>query len=86
LISGLTLKSNDLKQALKNWVGVLYGIFAILVLTPCVGFVTQQIPFKPKEFTEGNLHLLTLFRWEATCRTSVKRFFGPWNYPKDVRT
>eukprot|EP00243_Klebsormidium_subtile_P002539 TRINITY_DN1508_c0_g1_i1.p1 TRINITY_DN1508_c0_g1~~TRINITY_DN1508_c0_g1_i1.p1 ORF type:complete len:339 (+),score=-15.46 TRINITY_DN1508_c0_g1_i1:100-1116(+) len=56
-ISGLTLKSNDLKQALKHWVGIVYCLIAIMLATPCAGFITQHIPFRPREFIEG----LTIF-------------------------
>jgi sodium/bile acid cotransporter 7 len=53
LVNGLTLQSDDLKKALKNWTGVVYGILSILVITPCAGFLTQQLSFRPREFTEG---------------------------------
>ena len=38
LISGLTLRTEHLKSALKHWQGIAYGLVAILALTPCLGF------------------------------------------------
>uniref|UniRef100_A0A383W7R8 Uncharacterized protein n=1 Tax=Tetradesmus obliquus TaxID=3088 RepID=A0A383W7R8_TETOB len=53
LISGLTLKSDDFRALLKHWVGVLYGLIAILAITPCLGFAMLAIPFQPPEFATG---------------------------------
>ncbi|CAM9474110.1 unnamed protein product [Pylaiella littoralis] len=55
LISGLTLKTDDIKEALGKegrW-GYLYGIVAILGITGTVGFVVAEIPFDVKEFSYG---------------------------------
>lgn len=38
LISGLTLKTDHLRSAVKHWQGTLYGLLAILAITPCLGF------------------------------------------------
>jgi sodium/bile acid cotransporter 7 len=34
-------------------VGVLYGLVAILVITPCFGFLMLMIPLQPQEFATG---------------------------------
>ena len=38
LISGLKLKTDDVKKALTSYRALVYGILAILVITPCVAF------------------------------------------------
>lgn len=55
LISGLTLKTDDIKEALGKegrW-GYLYGVVAILGITGCVGFLAAEIPFDVREFSYG---------------------------------
>ena len=55
IISGLTLKTDDIKDALskEGRLGYMYGIVAILGITGCVGFVAGEIPFDVKEFSYG---------------------------------
>lgn len=55
IISGLTLKTDDIKTALskEGRGGYIYGIVAILGITGCVGFVAAEIPFDVKEFSYG---------------------------------
>eukprot|EP00938_MAST-03A_sp_MAST-3A-sp1_P003603 g3603.t1 len=38
LISGLKLKTDDVRKALTSYRALMYGVFAILVMTPCVAF------------------------------------------------
>ena len=38
LISGLKLKTDDVRKALTSYRALMYGAFAILVITPCVAF------------------------------------------------
>lgn len=55
IISGLTLKTDDIKEALSKegrW-GYIYGIAAILGITGAVGFVAAEIPFDEKAFSYG---------------------------------
>lgn len=52
VISGLTLKTDDISHS-SAWVGFVYGVFSILVLTACVGFLTVEIPFDRPEFSYG---------------------------------
>eukprot|EP00668_Euglena_longa_P011724 GGOE01014139.1.p1 GENE.GGOE01014139.1~~GGOE01014139.1.p1 ORF type:complete len:430 (-),score=83.25 GGOE01014139.1:300-1532(-) len=56
-ISGLTLKNSEFKQVLTYWKAFLYGMISILVLTPCLGFATKEMPLSPPEFVIG----LTIF-------------------------
>ena len=53
LVSGLTLNVNDLRAALKAWLGLLYGVPAILLITPCLGFAATHIHLQPPEFSTG---------------------------------
>jgi len=41
------------RALLKHWVGLLYGLVAILLITPCFGFLFIIIPLQPKEFVTG---------------------------------
>lgn len=55
IISGLTLRTDDIKKALSRegrW-GYIYGVVAILGVTGCVGFLAAEIPFDVKEFSYG---------------------------------
>ncbi|CAM9372198.1 unnamed protein product [Ectocarpus sp. 12 AP-2014] len=55
IISGLTLKTDDIKEALSKegrW-GYIYGVVAILGITGAVGFVAAEIPFDVDEFSYG---------------------------------
>lgn len=55
IISGLTLKTDDIKKALsrKGIKGFGYGVFSILFITACVGFAAVEIPFERREFAYG---------------------------------
>eukprot|EP00892_Ulva_mutabilis_P004030 jgi/Ulvmu1/199/UM001_0203.1 len=53
LISGLTLKTQDAIDALKAPAGLIYGLIAVLGLTPLLGFAMLQIPFDNKAFATG---------------------------------
>lgn len=65
-ISGLTLKTEDIKNALGARVGLAYGIVTIMVITPMLGFAIVQIPFEPVQFRYG----LALFSCVPTTLTS----------------
>lgn len=55
LISGLTLKTDDIKKAIGKqgrW-GFIYGVISILGITGCVGFLAAEIPFDVKDFSYG---------------------------------
>lgn len=53
VISGLTLKTDEAVQALKKPAGLIYGLLAILVITPMLGFAMLEIPFDQKAFARG---------------------------------
>jgi sodium/bile acid cotransporter 7 len=52
-ISGLCLNTSDMMKALRSWPGVLYGLVAILGITPCLGFAMRALPLDPPEFAAG---------------------------------
>ena len=53
LLSGLKLQTKDVKQALKAWKAVLYGISIILFLTPLTSFGLVNLPFQTSELAYG---------------------------------
>lgn len=57
LISGLVLKTEDIRRALSYWPGIAYGLLAILGLTPLLGFALRELPLSPPDFAVG----LTVF-------------------------
>ncbi|KAG5190133.1 cysteine proteinase cathepsin F [Tribonema minus] len=59
IISGLTLKTDDIRMAISKQgrAGTIYGIIAILGITPILGFLTIRLPLAQPEFAYG----LTVF-------------------------
>lgn len=57
VISGLVLKTEELLAAIKHPMPLLYGLVAILGITPMMGFATIHIPFQPREFAIGGSHI-----------------------------
>lgn len=55
LISGLALKTEEILFAIKHPGPLIYGLIAILGVTPCLGFVTIRLPLQPAEFVIGTL-------------------------------
>jgi len=53
VISGLTLSTSDIKEAMSAWPAALLGLLSILVITPLFGAVPLRIPFEPPEFQYG---------------------------------
>ena len=53
VINGLVLKTEELLAAIKHPFPLLYGLVAILAVTPMIGFATIRIPFQPPEFAVG---------------------------------
>lgn len=53
IISGLTLSTDELRAAVKAYAGFLYGMVAILAITPCLGFLMFVIPFETREYAVG---------------------------------
>jgi solute carrier family 10 (sodium/bile acid cotransporter), member 7 len=52
-ISGLVLKTEDLKKAWDHKLGVVYGFLAIIIVTPMLGYLFNVIPLQPQEFALG---------------------------------
>ncbi|CAM9186999.1 unnamed protein product [Chrysoparadoxa australica] len=55
IVSGLTLKTDEIKNSFRKEgrVAFLYGLLAILVITPCLAFATVRLPFEQAEFSYG---------------------------------
>lgn len=52
-LSGLKLKTDDVKKAIHEWKGAAYGCFMILILTPMLGVLMVEIPFVVRELSYG---------------------------------
>ena len=46
-VSGLTLRTTEFRDVLRRWPGVVWGLLAILLVTPCLGFATIRIGGAP---------------------------------------
>jgi sodium/bile acid cotransporter 7 len=57
VISGLVLKTEELYAAIRHPWPLLYGLVAILGITPMLGFATIHLPLQPAEFAIGKLRL-----------------------------
>lgn len=53
LITGLTLKTDEVKKALTAWPDGLYGVIAILFITPLLALMPSELSFLPREFQIG---------------------------------
>lgn len=53
LVSGLTLRTKDIKTAFKQWPGLIYGLVTILAFTPCLGLGAKRLNLTPPEFNIG---------------------------------
>ena len=60
IVSGLTLKTDDIKKALRAWKATAFGFVSILFLTPLLALLPQQLPFLPAEFQIGFLIFCTM--------------------------
>lgn len=52
-ISGLGLKRGETQRALAAWGAVLYGMVAILLITPLLGILALRVPLQPAELAFG---------------------------------
>lgn len=41
------------RALIRHWAGMLYGLVAILAITPCFGFIMLLLPLRPAEFSTG---------------------------------
>jgi sodium/bile acid cotransporter 7 len=55
VISGLTLRTDELKTALtrRNAVGTVFGFVSIVGVTPLLAFAVRGLPFAPPEYATG---------------------------------
>jgi sodium/bile acid cotransporter 7 len=53
IISGLTLQTDHIKDAVRQWPAALIGTISILLITPCAGFVLVALPFSPPAYSYG---------------------------------
>ena len=53
IVSGLTLNTKEAVEALKAPKALIYGLVAILGITPLLGFVMLKIPFSEAAFSTG---------------------------------
>ena len=65
-ISGLVLKTSEIVIALKHPGPLIYGMVAVLGITPCMGFACIRLPLSPSEFAIGARPLEHL---RACCRS-----------------
>ncbi|XP_021757409.1 probable sodium/metabolite cotransporter BASS4, chloroplastic [Chenopodium quinoa] len=66
IISGLTLRSQEIGAATKAWPVGLFGLASILLLTPAFARIILQLNFQPPEFVTG----LALFACMPTTLSS----------------
>lgn len=59
-ISGLVLKTQEIVVALKHPGPLIYGMVAVLGITPCLGFACIRLPLSPPEFAIGAYALMAL--------------------------
>lgn len=52
-ISGLMLRTDDIKAAWRHKLGVLFGFVSTLAVTPCLGFAMREISLTPQAYTMG---------------------------------
>eukprot|EP01023_Acetabularia_acetabulum_P047811 TRINITY_DN5041_c0_g1_i1.p1 TRINITY_DN5041_c0_g1~~TRINITY_DN5041_c0_g1_i1.p1 ORF type:complete len:380 (-),score=40.07 TRINITY_DN5041_c0_g1_i1:102-1241(-) len=52
-LSGLTLRTSEIKSALSAYLAFGYAMTAILVITPLAGYIALEIPYTPYEFAIG---------------------------------
>ena len=52
-ISGMALKTEDIKAAWQHKLCVLFGFVSTLALTPCFGFLLRIIPLTPAAYAAG---------------------------------
>lgn len=53
ILSGLGLKTDDIKTALVQWKAIIYAFLSINFMTGCAALVMMQLPFVPQELAIG---------------------------------
>eukprot|EP01023_Acetabularia_acetabulum_P051206 TRINITY_DN5638_c0_g2_i1.p1 TRINITY_DN5638_c0_g2~~TRINITY_DN5638_c0_g2_i1.p1 ORF type:complete len:464 (-),score=27.79 TRINITY_DN5638_c0_g2_i1:1085-2371(-) len=52
-ISGLTLRSSEIKAAFSSYCALAYSLVVILLITPFAGMLVLKVPYNPLEFAVG---------------------------------
>ena len=52
-ITGLALKTDEIRVALRQRLGTLWGFVSILGITPLLGFAMRELPLTPAAFAAG---------------------------------
>jgi solute carrier family 10 (sodium/bile acid cotransporter), member 7 len=60
LISGLNLRTEEIKRAITSYKSYIFGLLSILVLSPLLSFGIVLIPFGPIEFAQGLAIFVTM--------------------------
>ena len=66
LLSGLAIKTSEVRAALGAGRAVVYSLVSILALTPAAGFVSMSLGVRPREFMYG----MAVFSCVPTTLTS----------------
>lgn len=77
LISGMMLKTDDIKKALRHKWGVLFGFVSTLAITPCLGFALREIHLIPEVRGRGlpdcSTAGLRSASWQSSPAAAIKR-------------
>lgn len=69
LLSGIVLKGGHVTQALSAWGSYLYGVVAILLLTPLAGLLVLNLGISPRELPLGLAVFSAMPTSLSTCVT-----------------
>ena len=64
------LKTEEILHAIKHPCPLIYGIVAVLGVTPCLGFACIRLPLSPPEFAIGAPLREALHASGATCEAA----------------
>lgn len=53
VIAGLTLRTDEIRDALRQWWGFLVGVASIMLVTPCAAFALVALPFSDPAYATG---------------------------------
>lgn len=53
LVSGLKLKTDEITEALSDWLGIIVGLVLILGVTPLMGFAAREVPLGSDAVSNG---------------------------------
>ena len=74
ILSGLGLKTDDVKTALSQGKAIFYAFVSINFMTGCMAFIMMQLPFVPQELSIG----LTVFCTMPTTLSSGATLVRPY--------